>query len=179
MALDTSWLQKIAPMVGTALLGPFGGIAASMIADRMGVNASEVSKIVGALNSGQMTPDQLTAIKNAEIEFSKFMETNRITEKQLELADVANARGMQMAVRSRMPAILTMFVTFGFFGILAYLLYLANELPAGKELNIPAPILIMLGSLGTGWTTACSFWLGTTSSSQNKTELIARAEALK
>ena len=40
-------------------------------------------------------------------------------------------------------------------------------------------MLMMLGSLTTGWGVVMAFWFGTTSDSGRKTELLAQAPAVK
>ena len=65
-------------------------------------------------------------------------------------------------------AVLTLVVTVGFFGVLAYLI--ANGLPeSGRD-----AILIMLGTLGTAWTACVSYFVGSTVGSAMKTAAMER-----
>ena len=165
-------LKAVAPLLGTARAGPFGAMAASFLADKLGVQEKTIAAVQDVLTSATMSPEQVTAIKSAEIEFKKWMADNGIKLKQLEAADRADARDMFKVTRSMVPAILTFMITFGFFGVLiAMFLY-----PEVKE---SSPLMIMLGSLGTAWTGACAFWFGTTSSSASKTEMLANAQPLR
>jgi len=68
--------------------------------------------------------------------------------------------------------VLTLLITFGFFGVLGWMLYDTTVVDN-------PPLLIMLGSLGTAWTGACAFWFGTTSGSKAKTDLIANSAPIK
>lgn len=160
------WLKTLAPMLGTALAGPLGGAAAAFIADKLGIDGKTVEAVSSVLNSGKLTPDQLAGIKLAEIDFAKFLETNKIDLAKIEAADRGSARDMQSTTRSPMPAVLTILITVGFFGVLGWMLYDTSTVDS-------PPILIMLGSLGTAWTGACAFWFGTTSGSRLKTEMLA------
>jgi len=162
------WLKKLAPLLGAALGGPLGGAAAAFLADRLGVDSKTVSAVTDVLNSGKMTPEQISAIRLAEIEFQKFLESNKIKLEEIEAADRGSARTMQAATKSAMPAVLTLLITFGFFGVLGWMLYDTTVVDN-------PPLLIMLGSLGTAWTGACAFWFGTTSSSKVKTDLLANS----
>lgn len=166
------WIKSIAPLLGTALAGPLGGAAASFLADKLGVQEATVKAVATVLNDGKLSPEQLVAVKQAELDFQTFLETNKINLEQVHAADRASARDMQAATKSAMPAVLTVLLTFGFFGVLGAMF-------AYPEVKESAPLMIMLGSLGTAWTGACAFWFGTTSSSAIKTELLARAQPVK
>lgn len=162
------WLKTLAPLLGTALGGPLGGAAAAFLADKLGIESKTVEAVTEVLNSGKLSPDQLANIKLAEIEFKKFTETNKIDVLKLESADRDSARTMQTTIRSHVPAALTFLITIGFFGVLAAMF----QYP---DIGESAPVMIMLGSLGTAWTGACAFWFGTTNSSAQKNQLLAQA----
>jgi hypothetical protein len=163
-----NWLKELAPLIGTALGGPLGGMAASFVADKLGIEEKTVEAVNNVLNSGKMTADQVASLKLAEIDFKKFCETNKIDVLKIEAADRDSARKMQMATQSNMPAVLTTMITVGFFGVLGWMMY------DDAVVNSP-PLLIMLGSLGTAWTGACAFWFGTTKNSANKDALLAQS----
>lgn len=164
------WLKSLAPALGTALLGPIGGAAASFIADKLGLPEKTVEAVTQALTGGAMTTEQISALKLAEIDFKKFLTDNEIKLESFSVADRANARDMQKTAPSKMPAILTAMITLGFFGVLGWMLTDTSVVDS-------SPVMIMLGSLGTAWTGACSYWFGTTSGSRAKTELLAAAPA--
>lgn len=166
------FLKTLAPLLGTALGGPLGGAAASFIADKLGIQGKTIEAVSEVLNGGKMTPEQIAQVKLAEIDFKKFLESNKIKIEEIAAADRKSARDMQMVTRSMMPAVLTTLITFGFFGVLAAMF----KWPEIKE---SAPLMIMLGSLGTAWTGACAFWFGTTNGSAAKTELLAQAGPVK
>lgn len=163
-----SLFKTVAPAIGTALGGPLAGAAASFLADKLGVQEKTVKAVTDVLNSGKLTSDQILSVKLAEIEFNKFCKTHSIDMEKIAAADRGDARAMQVATRSNMPAVLTIMITSGFFGVLGWMLYDSNVV------NSP-PLLIMLGSLGTAWTAACSFWLGTTHGSAQKNQLLANS----
>lgn len=86
------WLKTIAPMIGTALGGPLGGAAAAFVADKLGLSEKTVDAVTSVLQSGQMTADQITQVKLAEIEFQKFLKDNAIKIEEVTAADRADAR---------------------------------------------------------------------------------------
>lgn len=163
------WLKTIAPLLGTALGGPIGGAAAAFIADKLGVQEKTVQAVSEVLNSGKMTPEQITSIKQAEIEFQKFLESNKIKLEELAVSDRKNARELLVATKAKTPAVLTYIITVGFFGVLGAMFY-------WPEVKESAPLMIMLGSLGTAWTGACAYWFGTTNGSQTKNDLLANSK---
>jgi gas vesicle protein len=166
------WLKTLAPLLGTALGGPLGGAAAAFLADKLGIESKTVEAVTEVLNSGKMTPDQIANIKLAELDFKKFTETNKIDVMKVEAADRADARDTFKVTRSRVPAALTFLITVGFFGVLIAMF----KWPEVKE---SAPLMIMLGSLGTAWTGACAFWFGTTNSSADKNQMLANSAPAK
>ena len=162
------FLRTMVPLLGTALGGPLGGAAAAFIADKLGIESKTVEAVSEVLNSGKMTPDQISAIKLAEMDFKKFLESNKIKLEEIAAADRGSAREMLKVTRAHTPAVLTYIITLGFFGVLGAMFY-------WPEVKESAPLMIMLGSLGTAWTGACAFWFGTTHGSQTKNEMLANS----
>ncbi|MBU0752371.1 MAG: hypothetical protein KJ787_13945 [Gammaproteobacteria bacterium] len=160
------WLKTLAPLLGTALAGPLGGAAAGFIADRLGVKESTVEAVTDVLNSGKMTADQIASLKQAEIEFQKFLEANKIRLEEIHAGDRKSARDMQVATQSAVPAILALLVTIGFFGILAYMLK--------GDYRPTDALLVMLGSLGTAWTSIVAFYYGSSQGSAAKNAILDR-----
>lgn len=166
------WFKTLAPMLGTALGGPIGGAAAAFIADKLGLESKTIEAVSEVLNSGKLSPDQISALKLAEIDFQKFLKNHDIKLEEIAAGDRSSAREMVKTTRAKTPAVLTYLLTVGFFGVLAAMF----KYPELKE---SAPLMIMLGSLGTSWTGACAFWFGTTNGSQNKNELLANSTPSK
>lgn len=166
------WLKTLAPLLGTALAGPIGGAAASFIADKLGVQEKTVQAVTEVLNSGKLTPEQLTQIKEAEIEFKKFLESNKIKLEEIAASDRNSARDLLKTTRSYVPATLTFIITFGYFAVLIGMMMKQFEVADSQVM------LIMLGQLGTAWGVCIAFWMGTTKSSADKTEMIANSKPL-
>jgi len=160
------FLKTLAPLLGTALAGPLGGAAASFIADKLGIESKTVEAVNEVLNSGKLSPDQLSQIKLAELDFKKFLEQNKIDLAKLDVDNTKSARDMQTATKATTPALLTYLITLGFFGILASLLL--------YEVRPSEPLLIMLGALGAAFGAAVNFWLGSSHGSSVKSEQIER-----
>lgn len=166
------WLKTVAPLIGQALLGPLGGAAAAFVADKLGIESKTVEAVTDVLSSTKMTPEQIVAVKAAEIEFKKFLEEHKLDLDKLAAENTRDARDMQKTTRSAFPAVLSSGITLGFFGVLGWMLY------DSSVVNSP-PLLIMLGSLGAAFGAVVNFWLGSTAGSAQKTQLLAQAGAVK
>ena len=80
---------SVAPTLATAMGSPLAGAAMSVIADKLGVK-NEPKEIEKALS--QATPEQLLAIKEAELDFEAKMAQMEVDVFALETADVQDAR---------------------------------------------------------------------------------------
>ena len=167
------FLKTLVPMLGTALGGPFGGIAAGFIAEKLGLEGKTVEAVTKALDGNKMTADQVASIRLAEIDFMKFMEQNEITKEQLNFQDTADARAMQVATRSYTPDVLAIIIVAGFFGILIAMMM--GKLTVSDQ----QALLILLGSLSAGFGAVLNFFFGSSKGSQNKDILLANSTPQK
>jgi len=166
------WLKTLAPLLGTALGGPLGGAAAAFLADKLGIESKTVEAVTEVLNSGKMTPDQISQIKLAEIEFKKWAGDHDIKVMEMDNANVDSARRMREATHSYFPEILSTIITVGFFAILV-------SMTRDKTLVESAPLMIMLGSLAAAFGGVINFWLGSNKGSDRTKELLAQSQPLK
>lgn len=159
-------LKTLAPTVASALLGPMGGIAVAAIGSALGIDAPTQDKIAKAFVAGQLTPEALEKIKLLELDYQNQERERGFKYAELAFKDVDSARQMQIATHSKMPAVLTVLVTVGFFGILS-LLFFHPELK-GNEI-----VMVMVGQLSAVWAGCVAFYTGTTFSSGNKNAMLA------
>lgn len=168
-------VKTIAPMLGTALGGPLGGFAVGVLADALGVEEKTADSIKAALSGS--TPEQILAIKNAEREFALKMQEagfKNVTDLEaLAVADRKDARAMQALTSSNIPAVLSVFVTVGYFSVLVGMMTDALKVSDSQAL------LMMLSQLGTAWVGIMAFWFGTTFNSGKKTDLLAKSPVIK
>ena len=168
-----NWLQalaRLAPTVASAFGTPIAGMAVSALESALGITGSDGStdKIQAAIESGQLTGEQITAMKKADQDFQARMKELDVKLDELQLQDVEGARQMQVAKPSPVPAILSIIITLGFLGILSAML-------AGVDVTENQAFLILIGSLGAGYTQVLNFWLGSTRDSHEKTALLAQS----
>lgn len=164
------WIKTLAPLLGTALGGPLGGAAASFIADKLGVQEKTVEAVSKVLNDGKLTPEQIVQVKQAELDFQKFLEGNKIKLEEIAAADRNSARDLLKTTRSYVPATLTFGITIGYFVVLIGMMLKMFEVSDSQVM------LIMLGQLGTAWGVTIAFWFGTTKGSADKTEMLANSK---
>jgi len=162
------WLKTVAPTIATALGGPLAGMAVSAVAKAIGVSPDEVQSVI---SSGKLTAEQVASIQLAELELKKQAQSMNLDFAKLMAEDKKSARDMQIATKSWIPALLAVFVTVGFFGILLGLMT--------EHFKTSDALMLMLGSLATAWTGVMAFYFGSSASSQAKTELLAKSEPAK
>lgn len=161
----------IAPTLATALLGPVGGLAVQVLGDALGISQPTQEKIKEAFKSGQLTGEQIVAVKQAEQAFLVRCKELDIDLERVHAGDRDSARGMQKETKSRIPGALAILVTLGFFGVLAWLLI------GGKPQQGGDALLVMLGALGTAWGAIVQFYFGSSAGSAAKNEMLAKLKA--
>lgn len=164
-------IKTVAPWIGTALGGPLGGMAVDAAANALGVSTKTSDAIKQALAG--ITPDQMLALKKADQDFAVQMQSlgfKQVTDLEaIAAGDRKDARDMLKTTRSWVPAALSILVTAGYFGILIGMML------GDLKVSDSQALLLMLGSLGTGWGMVMAFWFGTTHDSGRKTDMLASA----
>ena len=166
-------LKKVAPWLAAAAAGPAGlaGMGIKTAAEALGAPEQNTEAVTAALVGA--TPEQMAALRQADNDFKlRMRELGYKSTADLEalaVADRKDARGMQVAKPSKMPALLSAVVTLGYFAILI------GMMTGWLKVSDSQALLIMLGSLGTAWGMVMAFWFGTTSGSARKTDLLAQA----
>lgn len=173
------FIKTIAPTVASAALGPAAGMVVSAIGNAIGMDSPTADKVEQAIASGQLKPEDIVKIKQLEIEFKTHESDMGFKYADLEFkrdeliaGDRKDARAMQIATHSKMPAILTIMVTIGFFGVLGVLLY-------NPELKANEIVLIMVGQLAAVWSACVGFYVSTTFNSANKNQMLANSVQAK
>lgn len=171
----TSIVKTVAPWIGTALGGPLGGMAVEAIGGALGVSDKTTDAVKQALSGA--TPGQMLALKKADQDFQVTMQQlgfKQVSDLEaIAAGDRKDARDMQKTTRSNVPAVLSIGVTLGYFAILA------GMMTGFLKVSDSQALLLMLGSLSTGWGVVMAFWFGTTHDSGRKTELLAASTPTK
>jgi hypothetical protein len=171
----SSIVRTVAPWIGTALGGPLGGMAVEAAANALGLSDKTTDAVKQAISGA--TPEQMLALKKADQDFALQMQSLGFKQladmEAIAAGDRKDARAMQIAQRSPVPALLSILVTVGYFSVLVGMMTKVLQVADSQAL------LIMLGSLGTAWGMVMSFWFGTTRASEVKTEMLSKSEPVK
>jgi hypothetical protein len=112
--------------------------------------------------------DKIVPDANVREQVKLALQQESLEWSKLENADRDSARKREMEVKDSTPRYGFYLLSFGFYGVLGYML--VSPLPPGSERVID----IMLGSLGTAWTAAVYYYYGTSHGSAEKTSIIDR-----
>lgn len=162
-------LGSVAPVLGTAIGGPFGGMAAKAITRALLGPDAEADDEQVALQAVQAaTPEQLLALKKADQAFAVQMKGLDIDLVKVHAADRDSARRRQVETKDKMPAVIALAALAGFFGILGAMIFV--EMPEAAA----QPLAVMLGALGTLVTQIGAFYYGSSAGSAQKNAMIER-----
>jgi hypothetical protein len=162
-------IGTVAPLLGTALGGPFGGLAGTLLAKALGTSDPKAQEQLIA----SADPAILLQLKAAENELQEHMRQLDIDEKKLSFDDTANARAREIALHDNTPKYLAYLITIGFFGVLVYLIVYGKPQTGGDVM------LVLVGSLGTAWTGIVGYYFGSSAGSAAKTDTIAKIVTTK
>ena len=169
--LDT--LKSLAPTVATAVLGPLGGVAVSAIGELLGVSEATQDKIAEVIKTGQMTPEQITALKRLELEYQNNEKERGFKYAALAFKDRDSARQANVTGGTQNKlfwlSLLLLTVTLGCEVLVLFYGYptTVDAIVVGRVLGLMDSVaLLVLG-----------YWFGSSSGSDRKTDLIAGAPA--
>ena len=159
-------LATVAPVLGAAIGGPFGGMAARVITKTLlGEESDDPAVAVEAIRNA--TPDQLLALKKADHEFQARMKELDIRLEEISASDRDSARRRQIETKDRMPAAIALAALAGFFGILLAMVFV--DIPPSAA----QPLAVMLGALGGLVTSIGNYYFGSSAGSAKKNDIIA------
>ena len=127
----TATLKALAPTVASAFLGPLGGVAVAAVGNLLGIPGATQDKIAQAISAGQLTPEQLSALKTLELQYQNDEKERAFKYSELEFENTKSARDMEMATKSLTPSILTWIVVCLTLAAEGALLF--NQVPTGTD----------------------------------------------
>ena len=161
-------LAKLAPTAAALIGGPLGGLAVDAVGKALGLSNATQETIKEAISSGSMTPEQVAAIKQAEIDIKVRMKELDIKLEEVQAADRASARKMLTESGSWVPAALSVVTVGGFF------ILLLGAATNHFQLTGSDVMMLLLGVLARETASVYQFWLGSSSGSRQKTEMMGK-----
>jgi hypothetical protein len=161
-------LQAVAPGLATAFGGPAVGLAVKILGDKLLGNPDATPEQVQTALSGGLTGEQITALKQAEMELQ--LESARIAQasEAAYIADTSSARQQTVALAQAgsgiawgAPVVSTLIVSGYFFCI--YRLFIV---PADLPPNAFQLLNVMFGALSIAFGQVCNYWLGSSAGSK-------------
>jgi hypothetical protein len=171
-------LAQFAPVIAGMLGGPKAeevakvavNVAQSITGAPDGPKALEVLK---ANPEMALLYEQAMAAK--QVELARIAADDRKDERAVDVAVLQNdtkdrdsARAMVVKTESMAPAVISAVVVLGFLGVLTGMLYGTFS---AAENNV---LMLLLGSLSSGFVQVLNFWLGSSEGSKRKTEVMSR-----
>jgi len=158
-----SILKTVAPILGTAIGGPFGGMAVKALVSGLGgdenTTETQMQELIASAN-----PEVLAKIKQIEADFKTEMKALGIKEKDLNVKDRNSARTMGMNTTLFPQMIIsTIFITA--FSVILYTAFTGLSDMGETQKTI---VNILLGILSAGVVQVMNFWFGSSSGSKEK-----------
>lgn len=166
------FLEKIAPTIATALLGPLSGVAVSALGNLFGVSEPTQQKIADAIQSGQITPDQLSKLKELELQYQNEEKERGFKYAELEVKDVDSARNREIQTKDNTNKILAFTIVGAFIAMVG-----ATLLGYAKVESVLAGTLV--GYLSAKAEQVLAYYFGSNRDSHRKTELLAQSQPVK
>lgn len=166
------WLKTIAPTVATALGGPLAGLAVDALGKAFGWEEATTEKVQEMLASGQLSADQIAAIKVAEMDLVKHERELGFKFEELLIKDRDSARQRESTVKDSTNKILAYIVIGSFIAMVMSIL-----MGWSKAESVMAGTLV--GYLSAKAEQVLSYYFGSTKGSADKTAIIARQQPPK
>lgn len=174
------FFKKAYPFIsaGLSVAGPAGNLAATVLksalslTDQQAGNPADPKMVASALNDITLTPDQRTALAQAEMDYQKAMTEmgykNAADLYALDVQDRADARNRQIKLGGIFPQLLCVILTAQFSYFLWFVL--THSIPTESVRLADG----FIGSIGTAWVGSVMYFVGSSLGSDRKTEILAQ-----
>ncbi len=159
-------LGSVAPLIGTAIGGPFGGLASTVLREAFGSDDDkDIERQIAA-----SSPDALIKLRTAEQALELKMAELDIDETDLFLKDVQSARDLAKET-SIWPQLSLTFIAIFAFGAVLYVLVLQSQIIPVENKDL---VIFLVGQLSGFVGMGFSFFLGSSKGSKEKTAVLNR-----
>lgn len=171
MAFDwKKTLRQLAPVVASAIGGPWAGIAVNELGKALGIEGATEDDIAKAVASGD--PNVYLKIKDAENSFILQMEKLGVERDKIHAANTDSARnlGIQRGLAAQWSISAIFVLTFG---VVLYTILSPDYKMADGMKDVA---LILIGALITELSRVMNYWFGSTAGSKQKTDIMANIQ---
>lgn len=162
----TDIVKTLAPTVASALGGPLAGAAVTALGGILGLSEPTQEKIASAISSGHMTSEQITRIKELELQYQNDEKERGFRYAELVFKDVDSARQREMVVKDHVNMVLAYTIVGSFIAMVG-----ATLLGHAKVESVLAGTLV--GYLSAKAEQVLAYYFGSSRGSDRKTELLA------
>lgn len=171
-----SLVKTVAPAIGNLLPlpPPLGALAAKELAAVVLPGKPDPAPEELAKAAQAMTPEQMALLKERGLQFASAMKKLGVDVLRIEADDRSSARNLLVAVRSRMPAFLTVYVVLTFTAVMVWAVWGGHwgiPVPEGAAGNI---LMIGVGLIVREVTAAFAFWMGSSDGSKAKDQALGQ-----
>lgn len=146
-------LTRIAPILGSLIGGPLGSTALQTASQvLLGKPTGAAHELEKAL--ARASTEQLIQLKTIDVQYQTQLLSLQLDEKRLTLQDRKSARQRAANAQDKIPALLAILMTLGFFATLGSMMFVPLQ-ESGKGV-----MDVMLGSLGTAWISCIAYYFG-------------------
>lgn len=161
-----SILKTIAPALGAAVGGPFGGIAGKFIAGKLGKDEPKSENdLLKMVQNALGDPEQILKLKEADQAFDVRMRELDVDIYSHEVEDRKSAR--EMAKANMLPQMVISSIFILAFSVICYVVFSGMAKLEGESKDV---IVYLLGILSAGVTQIMNFWFGSSMGSKEKTQ---------
>lgn len=158
-------VKKSAPLLGSALGGPIGGLAASIIANAFGSTTTNPSDLIESINKD---PDAALKLKELELKHEVDLKSIDSDDYKAQLTDIQSAREREVEIvkalgkRDSMLDTLALSITAGFFAVII-MVFLTRLDKSDHDV-----LYMLVGILGTTFTQVYQFYFGASKKSNQQ-----------
>lgn len=158
-----SILKTVAPILGSAIGGPFGGMAAKALVEGLGGDENTTEDQMQQMIE-KADPETLLKLKEVEAGFKTKMKELGLKEKDIAAKDRDSAR--QMGIQTTLlPQMIISVIFISAFAVILYTAFTGLAEMAETQKTI---VNILLGILSAGVVQVMNFWFGSSSGSKEK-----------
>lgn len=162
-----SVLKQVAPTLLAATGSPLAPLAMGLAKKVMGDESMTDDQLEEAVATAAGTTSGLAQLRQIEADLKKVEIESDFKFDELATEDRRDARARQVTLKDNTPQLVLYITSVMFFGVLIMLL--VRGLPAtGDEV-----LMIMIGALGAAWNSSVQFFVGSSSGSARKTNILA------